>query len=360
MLYQLHFKTRIVASSQMKPERMAYYIQEYINVVISERMPSAHTFQIENNQILSLIRSEEIPGALEDALARLKAILDRDKSYFLVTIAVSSVYDQAVKLSEAYRQVLELALQARPLDECQVIRDYRRLPAHPVLTVPQEQELYANLQAGNHLFCTAFMERMLDQMDKKEASLHQLRELAMGVVVRVAKMLEPYGVDADSSMRQKQLELMEECCTIEQFKQFLAQLFHTAADIVQSRKQEEDPIITFVMDYVVNRFAEDLSLDLLADKLNLSVAYLSVYIKEKTGANFSEHINAVRISKAKEMLLETDLSVKEISLRIGYQNVTSFIRMFKKMTGSPPGEYRKNKLIEAGGGEFPDRVTASD
>lgn len=360
VLYQLHFKTRIVASSQMKPERMAYYIQEYINVVISERMPSAHTFQIENNQILSLIRSEEIPGALEDALARLKAILDRDKSYFLVTIAVSSVYDQAVKLSEAYRQVLELALQARPLDECQVIRDYRRLPAHPVLTVPQEQELYANLQAGNHLFCTAFMERMLGQMDKKEASLHQLRELAMGVVVRVAKMLEPYGVDADSSMRQKQLELMEECCTIEQFKQFLAQLFHTAADIVQSRKQEEDPIITFVMDYVVNRFAEDLSLDLLADKLNLSVAYLSVYIKEKTGANFSEHINAVRISKAKEMLLETDLSVKEISLRIGYQNVTSFIRMFKKMTGSPPGEYRKNKLIEAGGGEFPDRVTASD
>ncbi|GIP32125.1 AraC family transcriptional regulator [Paenibacillus sp. J2TS4] len=353
VLYQLHFKTRTVASSQMQTDRMAYYIQEYINVVISERMPSSHTFQIENNQILSLIRAEEIPGALDETLTMLKEILDRDQSYFLVTIAVSSIYGQAADLNDAYRQVLKLAEQARPLDETQVIREYRRVPAHPVLTVPQEQELYANLQAGNHLFCIAFMERILDQLDKKEASLQQLRELALGVIVRVAKMLEPYGEDADSSMRQTQLELMQECCTIEQFKQFLAQLLHTAGAIIQSRKQGEDPTIAFVMDYVENRFAEDLSLDLLADKLNLSVAYLSVYIKEKTGANFSEHINAVRISKAKEMLLDTDLSVKEISLRIGYRNVTSFIRMFKKITGIPPGEYRKSKMFESGVGEMP-------
>ncbi|WJH36634.1 helix-turn-helix domain-containing protein [Paenibacillus sp. CC-CFT747] len=108
--------------------------------------------------------------------------------------------------------------------------------------------------------------------------------------------------------------------------------------------------MAFVLEYIESRYADDLSLDQLADKLNLSMAYLSVYIKEKTGANFSEHVNAVRIRQAKEMLAATDLSVQEISARIGYRNVTSFIRMFKKITGLPPGEYRKQERLRSASG----------
>ncbi|CAG7651050.1 helix-turn-helix domain-containing protein [Paenibacillus allorhizosphaerae] len=56
------------------------------------------------------------------------------------------------------------------------------------------------------------------------------------------------------------------------------------------------------MKCVETRYAEDISLDMLADKLNMSSTYLSVYIKEKTGANFSEHINSIRIRRAKQLL----------------------------------------------------------
>lgn len=344
VLYQLHFKSQTVADRQLKTDRMAYYIQEYINVVMSERMPSSHTFQIENNQILSLIRSEEIREALDDALEMLKAILDRDKEYLLVTIAVSSVHDGSAQFNAAYREVLDMARQARPLDGSQIIRGRRTVP-DLLLTVPQEQELYANLQAGNHSYCISFMDRTLDQMDKKGASIQQLRELAGGVISRVAKILGPSGADGDASMRQHYLERMGECFTIGEFKRLFAELFDAAAAVIQSKKEKQDPTIALVMDIIETKFADDLSLDLLADKLNLSAAYLSVYIKEKTGTNFSEHLNAVRIRKAKEMLADTDLSVQEISLRIGYRNVTSFIRMFKKITGIPPGEYRKNKRL---------------
>ncbi|NHN35654.1 helix-turn-helix domain-containing protein, partial [Paenibacillus agricola] len=125
-----------------------------------------------------------------------------------------------------------------------------------------------------------------------------------------------------------------------------------SAAIIRSKKDEQDPTISFVMSYIENRFADDLSLDQLADKLNISVGYLSVYIKEKTGANFSDHINVIRVHKAKELLSDNELSVQDISLMIGYRNVTSFIRMFKKMIGMPPGEYRKNKVLEADAESF--------
>ncbi|WP_246358795.1 helix-turn-helix domain-containing protein [Paenibacillus phytorum] len=345
VLYQLHFKMLSVENSQMKTDRMAYYIQEYINVVMSESVPSSHTFQIENNQILSLIRGKDLGEELEQGLGMLKMILDRDKDYFLATIAISSVYEHSSQFNDAYLEVQEMAQRARPVDESQVIRERRHVPPQLVFTVQQEQELYANLQAGNHEFCISFLNRMLEQFDRKEASIQQLKQLAAGIIARVVKILAPYGVDAESSMQQRHMALMKECYTLDQFKQFYEHLFLTSATIILSIKDEQDPTISFILDYVENRYAEDLSLELLADKLNLSVAYLSVYIKEKTGTNFSEHLNAIRIRKAKELLTEHNLSVQEIGLQIGYQNVTSFIRMFKKITGIPPGEYRKSKRM---------------
>ncbi|MDF2647611.1 MAG: AraC family transcriptional regulator [Paenibacillus sp.] len=345
VLYQLHFKMLSIENSQMKTDRMAYYIQEYINVVMSEAVPSSHTFQIENNQILSLIRGKDVGEELEQGLGMLKMILDRDKDYFLATIAISSVYEHSSQFNDAYLEVQEMAQRARPVDESQVIRERRHVPPQLVFTVQQEQELYANLQAGNHEFCISFLNRMLEQYDRKEASIQQLKQLAAGIIARVVKILAPYGVDAESSMQQRHMALMKECYTLDQFKQFYEHLFLTSATIILSIKDEQDPTISFILDYVENRYAEDLSLELLADKLNLSVAYLSVYIKEKTGTNFSEHLNAIRIRKAKELLTEHNLSVQEIGLQIGYQNVTSFIRMFKKITGIPPGEYRKSKRM---------------
>ncbi|MDF2717669.1 MAG: AraC family transcriptional regulator, partial [Paenibacillus sp.] len=84
--------------------------------------------------------------------------------------------------------------------------------------------------------------------------------------------------------------------------------------------------------------------------MNMSSNYLSAYIKEKTGTNFSDHLNNVRIRQAKEMLYGTSLTIQDIGERIGYRNVTSFIRMFKKITGLTPGDYRKRSALESKAG----------
>ncbi|NHN35608.1 AraC family transcriptional regulator, partial [Paenibacillus agricola] len=269
VLFQLHFKVRSLKDSEMKTDRMAYFIQEYIKVLFSEHFPTSQTFQVENNQILSLICGNDLTEELDRALTILKTILDRDKAYFLVTIAISSAYEHSSQFNEAYREVLNMAQLARPLDESQVIRERSSIPTQLVFTVPQEQELYANLQEGNHLNCITFMNRMLSQFDKKGVSVQQLRQLAEGVIARVVKLLEPYGIDVNSSIyQQQQLALMEECYTLDQFRQFYMELFQASAAIIRSKKDEQDPTISFVMSYIENRFADDLSLDQLADKLN--------------------------------------------------------------------------------------------
>jgi two-component system response regulator YesN len=101
-----------------------------------------------------------------------------------------------------------------------------------------------------------------------------------------------------------------------------------------------------VLHYVEHHYNEDLSLDSVASKINLSSGYLSNYIKQKTGVTFSEHIMEVRIRKAKEMLRDSSLPIGVIAEKIGYYSATSFNRWFKKATGLSPGEYRRQSTLK--------------
>jgi YesN/AraC family two-component response regulator len=390
ILYQLNFRPALQKSSELNPERAAYYIREYINVLISEKFPLSHTFQVENNQILSFVKVQEQPVALEDTLKQLQLILDRDRQLVLATIAVSSIYRSSGEFNEAYRQVLEMVQQAQLHEETQLITEHKPVPAHFVFPPAMEQELHANLQAGNEGASIQSMERMLQYMSRKAASGGQFRQFAEQTAARIMRLAEGFepsaglvaasaemattaisaaaddgetAMAADSAAAgdgvtatagsadgwfREQRERLQACYSIEAFMDVFRQLFAYSAAAIRQKKTDSDPAIEFVLSYLDTKYAADnLSLDLLADKLKMSPAYLSGYIKEKTGANFSEHMNNVRIRNAKRLLSETDLTMQEIGVQIGYQNVTSFNRMFKKLTGLAPGEYRKQQLLEA-------------
>jgi len=100
----------------------------------------------------------------------------------------------------------------------------------------------------------------------------------------------------------------------------------------------------------VKRFAErnyhkKLSLKDVAQAVYLSPKYLSRIFKQSTGKSFSEYKLKIKIEKARELLSKTGYNVNQVAEKIGYENVESFIRLFKKLTGYTPTEYRK-KLRE--------------
>ena len=91
--------------------------------------------------------------------------------------------------------------------------------------------------------------------------------------------------------------------------------------------------------YIEKHFSEDLSLDILADKMDISSKYLSRIFKQSIGMNLSEYLARVRVEKAKELLL-TDMSIQQIMESIGIYNRTTFTRMFRRLEGITPSEYR--------------------
>jgi len=81
----------------------------------------------------------------------------------------------------------------------------------------------------------------------------------------------------------------------------------------------------------------------ISQELCLSPKYLSRIFKEKTGMGFSDYRLKIKMEMAGELLATTSLSVQELSDKLGYKNLESFVRMFKKMTGETPTGYRTGR-----------------
>lgn len=93
--------------------------------------------------------------------------------------------------------------------------------------------------------------------------------------------------------------------------------------------------------YIADNMAEELDLDTVAAKFNLSSYYFSRTFKEIIGYNFSDYVNIIRIGKAKELLADSSISIKEICYSVGYSDPNYFSKVFKKYEGQSPTEFRR-------------------
>lgn len=102
----------------------------------------------------------------------------------------------------------------------------------------------------------------------------------------------------------------------------------------------EKDILENIKNYVDFHYEKDLTQEFVASLFRLNRSYLSSAFKARTGTSFVDYVNQVRISHAKEMLKKTDKKTYQIAQAVGYENAKYFFRVFKKMEGITPEQYR--------------------
>ena len=107
-------------------------------------------------------------------------------------------------------------------------------------------------------------------------------------------------------------------------------------------KSCQDARMVEIMNYIQANYI-DITLEDLAEKFYLSKPYISKYIKEKSGITFGEMVKKIRMKKAKSLLKGSNMTVENIALSVGYQNVEHFNRIFKKMYQVTPVQFRNQK-----------------
>ncbi len=116
---------------------------------------------------------------------------------------------------------------------------------------------------------------------------------------------------------------------------------YSSAAFPVNEASEAAKIVSSVQRYIILNSQKDITLESMANRHFINKYYLSRIFRSITGYKFKDYVIQQRLSAAKELLLHTDMSVTEVCLHSGYNNVNHFIRIFKSYEGTSPYQYRK-------------------
>lgn len=121
----------------------------------------------------------------------------------------------------------------------------------------------------------------------------------------------------------------------------LVDLARLAADVAGDLRLRDEPILGAVFDTIEQRYSEPLSLRDVAAALSLTPGHLTTQVRRKTGRTVQEWITERRMTQARRLLVETDLSVAELARAVGYTDPAYFVRTFRRAHGTTPLAWRR-------------------
>jgi AraC-like DNA-binding protein len=133
----------------------------------------------------------------------------------------------------------------------------------------------------------------------------------------------------------KQYESILRLLTI--FAQHLSTLSN---QLMVEKAAEEIPAVARARVYIADRFAEELSLNEVAHAVNMSAFYFCKTFKKSTGMTFTDYLARVRVEKVKNLLLNPHKRVSEAAYEAGFQSLSQFNRVFRRIAGESPTTYR--------------------
>lgn len=126
---------------------------------------------------------------------------------------------------------------------------------------------------------------------------------------------------------------------------FATHISTLANEIVVQEDEAESPMIRRARAYILANQADPIDLDKVAQAMHVSTFYFCKMFKKATGLTFTDYLSRVRVEKAKTLLLNPHLRISEIAYDVGFQSLTHFNRMFRKIVGESPTAYRESKSV---------------
>ncbi|SFJ91548.1 Helix-turn-helix domain-containing protein [Paenibacillus sp. UNC496MF] len=131
---------------------------------------------------------------------------------------------------------------------------------------------------------------------------------------------------------------------LEEFKENAMLVLQSTYHLVLSQREcsQNHDLVQDVKRYIESNFSNpDLSLNQLSNEFKLSNRYLSKLFKDSFGEKFIDYLVKLRVERAKQLLLDTNEPVQNVAVKVGYLHPFSFIRVFKKIAGTTPGDFRR-------------------
>lgn len=214
---------------------------------------------------------------------------------------------------------------------------------HYIYPFEYEQKLTSAIKQARTREIEPVMQAIIAYVKEKADNPDAARCICMGVAYAVVQTLEEIRVGMDAFDNDENYLYPMPYEPVEQFASRVCNLCERVCDFINRHKESRNnERAQNARQYILDHFTDNsLSLNAIADDCGVSVSYLSRFFKEQFGENVAQYIENLRLTRAKELLADTNQSLKEITLATGYGSETNFIRKFKKEEGITPIKFRE-------------------
>ncbi len=265
---------------------------------------------------------------------------------------VSTIASDRNRLQESYNEALS-SLNKADTNGGLVFADTNRI----VITAQAEtgskqnsshgefkNQILKKLSTGDSNGVKSFLELFTTELFSGDLSLDKIKNSFFELIVTANNTTREINKNFSSATYDNAFATLSSLNDQKLIKDFAqAFLLECTAAISNIRKTDTNPIIKKVCDYVEQNLSKDISLEMAADMAGVSSFYLSKLFKEEKGETFINFISDKRLEKSCELLANTELSIKEITAQVGYNDQNYYSRIFKSKYGFSPKEYRKDK-----------------
>lgn len=261
-----------------------------------------------------------------------------------VFCGVSQLHQTLSQLHLAYKESIQ-ALNQKTLstDRTLFLSEHPSSPGSSPGIWPEENRLLFYIESAQteevhqltqELF--AFY-RTFSQATLEEIKFHLLR-----LTSQLKLMMNFYVPQISPGSRDSSIQnMLDTMFSLTELEDYFLQFFTTLATSLQKDNIYSDSdIVVNVRTYIDHNYQKEITVEFVASLFHMNRSYLSHIFKKKQGQSFKDYLNLVRLEHAKILLKQTDKKIYQVATAVGYDNVRSLYRIFKKMEHTTPEQYR--------------------
>jgi AraC-like DNA-binding protein len=188
-----------------------------------------------------------------------------------------------------------------------------------------------------------------DRVPNNPLRAHKNISLSFNTMLRMAAERGKVGPFFLHETSDRYARLIERINNISELEALLTTMIAEYCDLVRkSSTRGTSPPVRKAINHILIHFASPLSLDEIADKVNLNPSHLSRQFRKETGLTVTDYINRKRIDEARILIDQGNRSISDIASAVGFESQTYFTTVFKRMNGQTPSQYIKSPNIDTG------------
>lgn len=325
-------------------------IQQSLSFAFAPVMQEMQGTMLDNGTYIFLFNYENEYAEIESQLHRLlnQMLLQKDVFKKLhLTIGLGKRVNCLAEVGKSY-ETAYLAIKDRILagtdriiegKEKIVVQDYKDYFLH---TVRELENVVENLD--DKRISDIIQEWGTALSKDKEINGYQIEQSAKALVnlYLLSMQKNNYTLDEDDNLLKDFMKSIENCISLGEIQELLSgTLEQSLSEYRHKRALSGSKPIRDAKEYIRNNLAGNLTIQEVSEYVGYSSAHFSVRFKQECGITFSDYVMESRIEKSKELLKNTRETIESIAAAVGYSDVKSFTKNFKKYTEVKPSQYRK-------------------